>query len=67
MSAPSFDDVLRALMSSDNNMRSQAEAYFNAQLEAAPIEITQSLVQNIADSSKVLYKIRFFVVETLSL
>jgi len=52
MSAPSFDDVLRALMSSDNSMRSQAEAYFNSQLDSSPIEVTQSLVQNVADRSK---------------
>ena len=44
-----FINMLQNLMSPDNALRSQAESYFNAQVESNSIEITQNLVQILSN------------------
>ena len=53
MSNPAFNDVLGALMSSDNNIRSGAEQYFSLQVESNAIVTAQSLLQVLSNQSEV--------------
>lgn len=47
----SFDSLLQALMSTDNNMRSQAEAAYNSSVESNLLGTLQNLLVKFSDKS----------------
>ena len=49
-STPTFNDMLCALMSGDNNVRCVAEEFFTSQLETSCVDTTRMLLETLAST-----------------